>query len=68
MQYHYLVKKYQYDLGIHNKIFIVQGFGNVEYWASRFLVDNGSKLIGVVEFNNAVYCPEGLNQYFSWIS
>lgn len=33
--------------GIAGKSFIVQGFGNVGYWASKFFVEAGAKLVGV---------------------
>jgi glutamate dehydrogenase (NAD(P)+) len=35
------------ERGIAGKSFIVQGFGNVGYWASKFFVEAGAKLIGV---------------------
>jgi glutamate dehydrogenase (NAD(P)+) len=33
--------------GIKGKSFLVQGFGNVGYWASKFFVEAGAKLVGV---------------------
>ena len=33
--------------GLKGKKFIVQGFGNVGYWASKFFVGEGATLIGV---------------------
>lgn len=33
--------------GIKGKTFSVQGFGNVGYWASKFMVEEGAKLIAV---------------------
>jgi glutamate dehydrogenase (NAD(P)+) len=35
------------DAGIKGKTFIVQGFGNVGYWASKFFVEEGARLVGV---------------------
>jgi len=33
--------------GLTGKSFSVQGFGNVGYWASKFFVEAGAKLVGV---------------------
>ena len=33
--------------GLKGKTFILQGFGNVGYWASKFFVEAGAKLVGV---------------------
>ena len=57
----YLADKFAFTLGIKDKTFIVQGFGNVGYWASHFMTNNGAKLVGVVEWNSAVYNPDGLD-------
>jgi glutamate dehydrogenase (NAD(P)+) len=47
--------------GIAGKSFIVQGFGNVGYWASKFFVEAGAKLVGVAEVGGSIYNPEGIN-------
>lgn len=54
--------------GIKGKTFIVQGFGNVGYWASKFFVEEGAKLVGVAQFDGSIYNengidPEQLNAY-----
>jgi glutamate dehydrogenase (NAD(P)+) len=49
------------EQGIKGKCFIVQGFGNVGYWASKFFVDAGAKLVGVAEFDGSIYNAEGIN-------
>lgn len=41
--------------GLRGKTFMVQGFGNVGYWASRFFINEGAKLIGVAEFDGSIY-------------
>ncbi len=56
-----LAGKYDFSLGVQDKSFIVQGFGNVGFWASRFLTKSGAKLVGVVEWNSSVFNPEGLD-------
>jgi glutamate dehydrogenase (NAD(P)+) len=58
-----LAEKYGYTPGIAEKTFIVQGFGNVGFYASKFMTEAGAKLVGVVEFNSAVYNPEGIDVY-----
>ncbi|KAJ1740268.1 NADP-dependent glutamate dehydrogenase [Coemansia sp. RSA 1821] len=40
---------------------IIQGFGNVGYWASKFFESNGAKIIGIVEHDYAAYNLSGLN-------
>ena len=56
-----LAKKYGYTTGLAGKTFIVQGYGNVGYHASRFLVQSGAKLIGIVEAESSVYEVNGIN-------
>ena len=42
-----MVQKLGVSSGLRGKTFMVQGFGNVGYWASRFFTNEGAKLIGV---------------------
>jgi glutamate dehydrogenase (NAD(P)+) len=45
-----------------DKTFIIQGFGNVGYHASKFISeDNGMKLIGIAEYNGAIFNQDGIN-------
>ncbi|KAF9409117.1 glutamate dehydrogenase, partial [Podila epigama] len=46
---------------INGKSVIVQGFGNVGYWAAKFFENNGAKIIGIGEHDVAVYDTNGLN-------
>jgi glutamate dehydrogenase (NAD(P)+) len=57
----YLAEKHGYSMGINDKTFIVQGLGNVGFYASKFLTQAGAKLIGVVEWNSSVYNADGLD-------
>lgn len=57
----YITEKLNVHKGLKDKTFIVQGLGNVGYWASNFLTNSGAKLIGVVEHNSAIYNKGGLN-------
>lgn len=44
------------------KRFIVQGYGNVGYWASKFFVkDGGAVLIGVAEADGSFICESGID-------
>ena len=43
------------------KKFIVQGFGNVGYWAARFLQDEGALLVGVQDAFATLHNPNGIN-------
>lgn len=48
--------------GIKDKTFIIQGFGNVGYWASKFFVEEGgAKLVGVAEYDGSIYNENGIN-------
>jgi len=47
--------------GIKGRTFGVQGFGAVGYWASHFLQKDGGKITAVVEYNSAIWNPEGLD-------
>ena len=39
----------------------MQGFGNVGYWASKFFVEEGGILVGVVEHDGSIYNEQGIN-------
>lgn len=41
--------------------YIVQGFGNVGYWASHFMKDHGATLIGVQDASGSIYNAEGID-------
>ena len=47
--------------GIDGKTFVVQGFGAVGYWASKFIEQDGGKITTVVEYNSAIHNPDGLD-------
>lgn len=39
----------------------MQGFGNVGYWAAKFFHNDGAKITTIIEYNSAIYNPEGFN-------
>ncbi len=43
------------------KTFIIQGFGNVGYWAAKFLTDSGAIMIGVQDANASLVNPNGIS-------
>lgn len=54
-------KKLGVERGIAGKTFVVQGFGNVGYWASKFFVEAGAKLVGVAEIGGSIYNADGID-------
>lgn len=46
---------------LKGKKFIVQGFGNVGYWASRFLSDDGAVLIAVQDAHATLINEDGIS-------
>ena len=50
----------QQKVDLANKTFIVQGFGNVGFWAASFLEKEGAKLIGIQDVTGTYYNKEGI--------
>ena len=48
-------------LGIKDKTFCIQGFGNVGFWAAKFLQKDGGKVTHVVERDAAIYKAGGID-------
>ncbi len=40
---------------------VVQGFGNVGYHAAKFLEEDGAKIVGIVEYDCAIFAEDGLD-------
>lgn len=49
------------DVGLEGKSVIVQGLGNVGYYAAKFFMEAGAKVIGVAEYNGGVFNAEGID-------
>lgn len=49
------------QMGVSGKTFIIQGFGNVGYWASKFFIEEGARLVGVAEFDGSIYNEDGID-------
>ena len=54
-------EKYHLSAGIKGKSVVIQGLGNVGYWAAKFFETAGAKIVGIVEYNSSIYNPEGFN-------
>jgi len=61
LSYKNFCAKIDAPLGIEGKTFVVQGFGAVGYWASKFLEKDGGIITTVIEYNSAIHNSEGLN-------
>ncbi|MDW5288494.1 Glu/Leu/Phe/Val dehydrogenase [Formosa sp. PL04] len=48
------------NISLKGKTFIVQGFGNVGYWASHFMEQEGAILVGVQDAFASIYKPDGI--------
>src|SRR6476620_6806820 len=56
-----VMKKLGLATGVEGKRVIVQGLGNVGYHTAKFFQDAGSKVIGLAEYEGAIYNEEGLD-------
>ena len=56
-----LMKSIGLSTGLEGKSVIVQGFGNVGYHAAKFIAEGGSRIIGIIEWDGAVYNPDGID-------
>ena len=54
-------EKYGMPKGIKGKKCIIQGFGNVGSYTSKFFYENGAEFIAVVEWNSSIYDSKGIN-------
>ncbi|HSI69094.1 MAG TPA: Glu/Leu/Phe/Val dehydrogenase [Gillisia sp.] len=60
----YLTIKFLYESrgkSLDKQTFIVQGFGNVGYWTSKFLVEDGAILLAVQDAHATLYKAEGIS-------
>ncbi len=47
--------------GLEGKTAVVQGLGNVGYYVSKFLQEGGALIVGLAEYEGAIYNPKGLD-------
>ncbi|RMG26455.1 MAG: Glu/Leu/Phe/Val dehydrogenase [Bacteroidetes bacterium] len=55
------MKKLGLTTGLAGKKVIVQGLGNVGYWAAKFLQDDGAVITGIAEYEGGIFDPNGLD-------
>ena len=47
--------------GIEGKDIVVQGLGNVGYYAAKIFQENGANIVGLIEYEGGIYNPNGLD-------
>jgi glutamate dehydrogenase (NAD(P)+) len=47
--------------GLAGKRIVIQGLGNVGYYAAKFLQEAGAILVAIAEYDGAIYNPDGLD-------
>lgn len=56
-----ICKRLQLSKGIQDKKVIVQGLGNVGYFAALCSQKAGANIVGLCEYNGSIYNPKGIN-------
>ncbi len=47
--------------GLEGKTVVIQGLGNVGYWAAKYLQAGGATIVGLAEIEGALYSADGLD-------
>ncbi len=47
--------------GLEGKSVVIQGLGNVGYHAAKFIEEAGARIVGLAEYEGAIYNPNGLS-------
>lgn len=55
------MKKRGLTKGLAGKRVVLQGLGNVGYWAGKFCQEGGCKIIAIAEYEGAIYSENGLD-------
>lgn len=56
-----IMQKYGMSIGVEGKRIVVQGLGNVGYHTAKFFQEAGAKIVGLAEFEGAIYNNDGLD-------
>jgi glutamate dehydrogenase (NAD(P)+) len=57
-----VMKRLGLTTGVENKTVVVQGLGNVGYHSAKFFREHGSKVVGIAEYEGAIYNENGLDE------
>jgi glutamate dehydrogenase (NAD(P)+) len=57
-----VMKKQGLTVGIEGKTVVVQGMGNVGYYCAKFFREHGALVVGIAEYEGAIYNAKGLNE------
>jgi glutamate dehydrogenase (NAD(P)+) len=57
-----VMEKLGLSTGVEGKTVVVQGLGNVGYHSAKFFREAGCKVVGIGEFEGAIYSENGLNE------
>eukprot|EP01135_Chromosphaera_perkinsii_P000109 Nk52_evm5s32 gene=Nk52_evmTU5s32 len=61
LTYEEIQKQTGLTAGYAGKRVIVQGFGNVGYWAAHFIHKDGGKITAIAEYNSAIVNEDGID-------
>ncbi len=56
-----IMKKLGLTVGVEGKRVVVQGLGNVGYHSAKFFQDAGAKVVGLAEYEGAIWSDTGLD-------
>lgn len=57
-----VMKKQGLPVGIEGKTVVVQGMGNVGFYCAKFFREHGAIVVGIAEYEGAIYNAKGLNE------
>ena len=58
---HEVMDKLGMKIGVEGKRIVVQGLGNVGYHSAKFFQDHGAKIVGLAEWEGAIWNKDGLD-------
>lgn len=56
-----VMKKLGLTVGVKDKTVVVQGLGNVGYHSAKFFQEAGAKIVGLAEYEGAIWSKDGLD-------